>query len=55
MTRPQIEAIIDRLDRHAEKLDAVRSDVDRIKGGLYVIGALLGAGLLGALVSLFGL
>ena len=41
MTRSQVDAIIDRLDAHAKKLDEVRSDVDKLKGGLIVIGALL--------------
>lgn len=41
MTRSQVDAIIDRLDAHAAKLDAVRSDVDKLKGGLIAIGALL--------------
>jgi hypothetical protein len=54
MTRPQIDAIIDRLDAHAAKLDEVRSDVDKIKGGLIAIGALLGAGLVGALLTFVG-
>jgi hypothetical protein len=54
MTRSQVDAILDRLDAHSQKLDEVRSDVDKIKGGLLVIGAALGAGLLGALMQLFG-
>lgn len=41
MTRSQIDAIIERMDAHSRKLDAVRSDVDKLKGGLIVIGALL--------------
>jgi hypothetical protein len=54
MTRSQVDAILDRLDAHSKKLDEVRSDVDKIKGGLIVIGAAIGAGLLGALMQLFG-
>jgi hypothetical protein len=54
MTRSQVDAILDRLDVHSKKLDEVRSDVDKIKGGLIVIGAAIGAGLLGALMQLFG-
>jgi hypothetical protein len=54
MTRSQVDAILDRLDSHAQKLDEVRSDVDKIKGGMIAIGGLLGAGLLGALVALLG-
>lgn len=41
MTPRQIDQLIERLDSHSAKLDEVRSDVDRIKGGLIVIGALL--------------
>lgn len=41
MTPRQIDSLIERLDAHSAKLDQVRSDVDRIKGGLIVIGALL--------------
>lgn len=41
MTKSQTDAIIDRLDAHSRKLDEVRSDVDKLKGGLIVIGALL--------------
>jgi len=53
MTRSQVDAILDRLDAHSKKLDEVRSDVDKIKGGLIVIGAAIGAGLLGAMLQLF--
>jgi hypothetical protein len=51
MTKSQIDAIIERLDAHSQKLDAVRSDVDRIMGGVAVIGVLVAAGLLGAIFS----
>jgi hypothetical protein len=54
MTRANIEDIIRRLDAHSRKLDEVRSDVDKIKGGLILLGAAIGAGLLGALMKLFG-
>jgi len=54
MTRANIEDIIRRLDAHSRKLDEVRSDVDKIKGGLILLGAAIGAGLLGALMQLFG-
>lgn len=50
MTRGQIEAIIDRLDAHSKRLDRVSSDLDKLKGGLIVIGALITA----ILVPLFG-
>jgi hypothetical protein len=52
MTRANIEDIIRRLDTHSRKLDEVRSDVDKIKGGLILLGAAIGAGLLGALLNL---
>jgi len=51
MTRSQVDTILDRLDAHSKKLDEVRSDIDKIKGGLMVIGAALGAGLLAALLN----
>lgn len=41
MTPRQIDLLIQRLDAHSEKLDQVRSDVDKLKGGLIVIGALI--------------
>jgi hypothetical protein len=41
VTPRQIESLIERLDAHSAKLDEVRSDVDKLKGGLIVIGALL--------------
>jgi hypothetical protein len=53
MTRSQVDAILDRLDAHSQKIDEVRSTVDKIKGGLIVIGAAIGAGLLGAMLQLF--
>ena len=52
MTPRQIESLIERLDSHSAKLDEVRSDVDRIKGGLVVIGALLFGVLVPLLASL---
>ena len=41
MTPRQIDLLIDRLDAHSMKLDEVRSDLDGIKGGLTVGGALM--------------
>ena len=41
MTPRQIDLLIDRLDAHSIKLDEVRSELDRIKGGLIVAGALM--------------
>ena len=52
MTPRQIDSLIERLDAHSQKLDQVRSDVDRIKGGLVVIGALLFSVLIPLLASL---
>jgi hypothetical protein len=52
MTPRQIDSLIERLDAHSAKLDQVRSDVDRIKGGLVVIGALLFSVLVPLLASL---
>lgn len=54
VTRSQVDAIIDRLDAHAAKLDAVRSDVDKLKGGLIVIGALLFSVLVPLVASIIG-
>jgi hypothetical protein len=54
VTRSQVDAIIDRLDAHAAKLDAVRSDVDKLKGGLIVIGALLFSVLVPLVASILG-
>jgi hypothetical protein len=54
MTPRQIEQLIERLDAHSAKLDEVRSDVDRIKGGLVAIGALLFSVLVPLLASLLG-
>lgn len=52
MTPRQIDSLIERLDAHSQKLDEVRSDVDRIKGGLVVIAALLFSVLIPLLASL---
>jgi hypothetical protein len=52
MTPRQIENLIERLDAHSAKLDAVRSDLDRIKGGLVVAGALLFSVLVPLIASL---
>jgi hypothetical protein len=41
MTPRQIDQLIERLDSHSAKLDEVRSDLDRIKGGLVVGGTLM--------------
>jgi hypothetical protein len=52
MTPRQIENLIERLDSHSAKLDEVRSDLDRIKGGLVVAGALLFSVLVPLIASL---
>ena len=41
MTPRQIDQLIARLDAHSVKLDEVRSDLDRIKGGMIVAAALM--------------
>ena len=41
MTPRQIDLLIARLDSHSIMLDEVRSNLDRIKGGLIVGGALM--------------
>jgi hypothetical protein len=52
MTPRQIDSLIERLDAHSAKLDQVRSDVDKLKGGLVAIGALLFSVLIPLLASL---
>jgi hypothetical protein len=52
MTPRQIDSLIERLDAHSAKLDEVRSDLDRIKGGLVVAGALLFSVLVPLIASL---
>ena len=52
MTPRQIDQLIERLDSHSQKLDEVRSDVDKVKGGIVVIGALLFSVLIPLLASL---
>jgi hypothetical protein len=52
MTPRQIDQLIERLDAHSVKLDQVRSDVDKLKGGLVAIAALLFSVLVPLLASL---
>jgi len=52
VTPRQIDQLIERLDSHSAKLDQVRSDVDKLKGGLVAIGALLFSVLVPLLASL---
>ena len=53
MTRSQADQIIARLDSQSEKIDALKAEIDQMKGGLAVlraIGAVLGAGGIGAIL-----
>lgn len=54
MSPTSVQKIIDRLDAHSEKIDEIRRDLDRIMGGVAVIGFLLAAGLLGAILNFLG-
>lgn len=54
MTRSQVDAIIDRLDAQSAKIDELKEEIDKMKGGLAVLkalGGLLGVGGIGALLS----
>ena len=54
MTRTQADAIIARLDAQSEKIDALKAEIDQMKGGLAVLralGAMLGVGGIGALIA----
>ena len=61
MTKAQTDAIIERLDlmntrlnAQSKKIDELKSEIDRMEGGLAVlkaIGGLLGVGGIGALLS----
>jgi hypothetical protein len=52
MTPRQIDQLIERLDSHSAKLDQVRSDVDKLKGGLVAIAGLLFSVLVPLIASL---
>jgi hypothetical protein len=54
MSPTSVQQIIDRLDSHSEKIDAIRRDLDRILGGVAVIGFILGAGLLAVIFNVLG-
>jgi len=54
MSPTSVQQIIDRLDSHSEKIDDIRRDLDRILGGVAVIGFILGAGVLAAVLNLLG-
>ena len=54
MTRSQADAIIERLDAQSAKIDALKTEIDQMKGGLAVlkaIGAFFGVGGIGALLA----
>ena len=54
MTRSNVDEIIARLDRQEAKIDDLKSEIDRMKGGLTVLkalGALLGVGGIGTLLA----
>ena len=54
MTRTQADAIIERLDAQSAKIDALKTEIDQMKGGLAVlkaIGAFMGVGGIGALLA----
>jgi hypothetical protein len=54
MSPTNVQQIIDRLDSHSEKIDGIRRDLDRILGGVAVIGFILGAGVLAAILNIIG-
>lgn len=54
MSPTNVQQIIERLDSHSEKIDDIRRDLDRILGGVAVIGFILGAGVLAAVLNLLG-
>jgi hypothetical protein len=54
MSPTSVQKIIDRLDSHSEKIDEIRRDLDRIMGGVAVIGFILGAGVLAAILNILG-
>lgn len=54
MSTSEVRLILERLDRQEKKIDDLKSQIDSMKGGLAVlraIGALLGVGGLGALLT----
>lgn len=54
MTRSQTDAIIERLDAQSAKIDALKTEIDQMRGGLAVlkaIGAFMGVGGIGALLA----
>lgn len=54
MSTGEVRLILERLDRQEKKIDELKSEIDSMRGGLAVlraIGALLGVGGLGALLT----
>jgi len=54
MSTSEVRLILERLDRQEKKIDELKSEIDSMRGGLAVlraIGALLGVGGLGALLT----
>ena len=54
MSTSEVRLILERLDRQDKKIDDLKSQIDSMKGGLAVLralGALLGVGGLGALLT----
>lgn len=54
MSASEVRQILERLDRQEKKIDELKSEIDSMKGGLAVLralGALLGVGGLGALLT----
>ena len=54
MSTGEVRLILERLDRQEKKIDELKSQIDSMKGGLAVLralGALLGVGGLGALLT----
>lgn len=54
VTKSQAEQIIARLDAQSAKIDELRGEIERMKGGLAVLralGAMLGVGGIGALLA----
>jgi len=54
MTESQARQIISRLDAQSAKIDALKTEIDQMRGGLAVLkglGGLLGVGGIGALLA----
>jgi len=54
MSTSEVRLILERLDRQERKIDDLKSEIDSMRGGLAVlraIGALLGVGGIGAIIT----